>query len=173
MSDLREELRKAGLASEKQIRQAKHQERVHASQVGHKGLEAERSAEEERLRAETRARRLADQAREEERRRKEKEEATEGRLAQVIRGGWVRDATAGSRRFFFVTRSGRISYLDLTDVAVRRIAGGRAAIVETCGHVRGEYCVVNDRAASELAKLRPDAILFAVRRGEDPSSSAG
>jgi uncharacterized protein YaiL (DUF2058 family) len=171
MSDLRDQLKKAGLVSDKQVRQAKHQERVHASEVGHKGLEAERIAEEERLRTQSKARRLADQIREEERKHREQEDSAGKRLFQLIRGGWIREATAGSRRFFFATSSGRISYLDLTDVAARRLISGSGAIVETCGQVRGEHCVIDDRTASEIAKLRPELILFRSRGREDPSAS--
>lgn len=160
MSDLREQLRKAGLASDAQVRQAKHQERVHASQLGHKGLEAERLAEEERLRAEAKARKAADRIREEEHRRREQEEEGRERLSHAIRGGWMREATAGSRRFFFATSSGRISFLDLSDIAVRRLASGSAAIVETLGSVRGDYCVVGERAAKEIAQLRPESIVY-------------
>lgn len=170
MSDLREQLRKAGLASAAQVRQAKHQERLHAAEVGRKGLEAERLAEEARLREETKARKAADRAREEERKRCERDAEIRDRLAQLIRGGCMREATAGSRRFFFATPSGRISYLDLSDVAVRRLISGSAAIIETMGHVRGDYCVVGDRAASELAQLRPEIIVFRSRGREDNGS---
>jgi uncharacterized protein YaiL (DUF2058 family) len=165
MSDLRDQLRKAGLASEKQVRQAKHQERIHATEVGHAGLEAERRSQEERLRAEVEARKKADRAREEERKRREREGSAQERLSQLIRGGWMREATAGSRRFFFATPSGRISYLDLTDVAVRRLQSGSAAIAATCGEARGEYCVVTEAAAAEIVKLRPEIILFRSRGG--------
>jgi uncharacterized protein YaiL (DUF2058 family) len=172
MSDLRDQLRKAGLATEKQLRQAKHQERIHATEIGHKGLEAERRIEEERLRSEAQARKLADRARADERKRIERDEAAQARLAQLIRGGWIREATAGSRRFFFTTRSGRISYLDVSDIALRKLTSGSAAIIETCGHVRGEYCVVTDRAAAEIAQLRGEIVLF-LARGGGSSSPAG
>jgi len=170
MSDLREQLRKAGLASEAQIRQAKHQERLHAAEVGHKGLEAERQAEDVRLRAESKARKETDRTREEDRKRREQEEQARERLSRVIRGGWLREATAGSRRFFFAAPSGRISFLDLSDVAVRRLTSGSAAIIETLGLVRGEHCIVGDRAASEIAQLSPEIIVFRSRGGEDTSS---
>jgi uncharacterized protein YaiL (DUF2058 family) len=158
MSDLRDQLRKAGLVSDKQVRRAKHEERVHASQVGHEGLEAERRAEEARLRAEAEERRRADKARAEEQKRRQEETEAHDRLAALIRGGWIREATAGSRRFFFETRTGRITFLDLSDTAVRRLSMGRAAIVETCGIVRGEFCVVTDKAATGIRQAQPEII---------------
>ena len=160
MADIRDQLRKAGLLSEKQLRQAKHQERVHATEVGHAGIEAERRAEEERQRAEAAARKEADRRHVDEQRRKDREEAAAQRLAQLVRGGWMRDATAGARRFFFVTGTGRVSFLDVSDIAARKLATGAAAIVETLGWVRGEHCVVTDRAVSEIARLRPEIVCF-------------
>jgi uncharacterized protein YaiL (DUF2058 family) len=165
MSDLRKQLRKAGLVTDKQLRQAKHKDRVHASEVGHEGIAAEKKAEEERLRAEREERKRADRKREEERKRQEKEAAASQRLARVIQRGWIREATAGSRRFFFETPSGRISFLDLSDVAARRVSSGSAAIVETAGTVRGEFCVVGVRAAQEIGELRPELIRVFNRDG--------
>lgn len=167
MADIREQLRKAGLVNDKQVRRAKHEERLRAAEVGREGLAAERAAEEERLRREAEARRQADRAREEEARRRAAEEAQTHKLGQSIRGGWIRDATAGARRFFFVTPSGRISFIDLSDMAARRVVTGGAAIVQTLGHVRGEYCVVTDRAASEIEKLAPATVLFWNRNSPD------
>lgn len=167
MSDLRDQLRKAGLISDKQVRQAKHQERVHATEVGHKGIEAERHAEEERLRVEAEARRVADKARAEELKREQAEAAEKERLAVQIRGGWIREATAGSRRFFFETPAGRVTFLDLSDSAARRLTTGRAAIIETRGLVRGEFCVVTGQAAATLEKVDPGIIRFWSRGGND------
>jgi len=171
MSDLREQLRKAGLVSGKQVKQAKHQDRLHASEVGHAGLQAEREERERRQREEVAAQRQADRARGEERRSREREEAGRQRVAQLIRGGWLREATAGARRFFFVTPAGKISFLDLTEVALRRLASGSAAIVATRGHVRGDFCVVADRAAEDLAGLEPGIVCF-WNRGSDRSAPA-
>ena len=160
MSDLRDQLRKAGLVTDKELRQAKHRERLHASEVGREGLTAERQAEEERLRAEAQARKRSDRERQEQQKRKNLEDAAAQRLHPVIQSGWIREATAGTRRFFIETRSGRISFLDLSDVAARRVSTGSAAIVETAGAVRGEFCVVSTRAAEEIRALRPELIRF-------------
>lgn len=165
MSDLRKQLRKAGLVSKKQLRQAKHQERVHASEVGREGLVAEREEKEKRLRAEEEARRRSQRKQQEERKRAEAEKGAASRLERVIQSGWIREATAGSRRFFIQTASGRITYLDLSDTAARRVTDGSAAIIETEGVVRGEFCVVVARAAEEIRQLRPELIQFWNRGG--------
>lgn len=163
MSDLRDQLRKAGLVSEKQLRQAKHQERVHAKEVGHAGIEAERRAEEERLRAEEEARRRADRERDENRKQRERDATRHERAAQIVRGGWIREAALGARRFYFVASSGRITYLDLSETVIQRLLAGTAAIVDTGRAVRGEFCVIAERAAAELAQIEPGRIRFWAR----------
>lgn len=166
MSDLREQLLKAGLVTSRQVRQAKHDDRVHRKEVGQPGLEAERAAQ-ERAEAERReAKRRADREREETQRRRAAEQQVAERLQARIRAGWIREATAGAKRFFFVTGGGRITYLDLSDGAARRLLAGTAAIVETRGAVRGEFCVVDASAAQSLAREHPDVLHFWNRAAE-------
>ena len=47
MSDMREAMRKAGLVTDKQVRQAKHKDRVHRKEVGPDGLKRERRERED------------------------------------------------------------------------------------------------------------------------------
>ncbi|MFB3908211.1 MAG: DUF2058 family protein [Candidatus Eisenbacteria bacterium] len=173
MSDLREQLRKAGLVSDKELRRAKHEERIHAAEVGKQGVEAEQKASEEKFRAELEARKKADREREAERRRREQEQARERRVSLLILNGWVRTATAGNRRYFFAAPDGRIRFLDLSDVALRRVSFGAAAIVETQGAVRGEYAVVDDRTARELSEIAPDRLLFWNREAAGNAAARG
>lgn len=160
MGDLREQLRKAGLVSAKQVKQAKHQDRVHRKDVGREGLEEEKRRQEEEVRQEREEKRRQDQdlerARAEERRREE--EST--RLLRRIQAGWVREATGGGRRFFFEAGEGRITYLDLNDGAVRRLLSGGGAIVETRGAVRGEFCVVDGATATALRRDHADVVRY-------------
>ncbi len=160
MSDLREQLLKAGLVSSRQVRQAKHDDRVHRKEVGLEGLQEERAAQQRAAEERLEAKRRADREREEERRRRELEQQRAEVLRSRIRGGWIREATAGAKRFFFVLEGGRITYLDLNDGAARRLLGGSAAIVDTTGAVRGEFCVIDGHAAQSLAREHPEIIRY-------------
>jgi len=163
VSDLREQLRKAGLVSDKQVRQAKHQERLHRKEVGQDGLAAERAGI-EKQRAEERERaRIRDREIEQERKARQAEEERAEALSRRIRAGWLRDASGGSRRFFFVAGEGRITYLDLNDQAVRRLQNGGAAVVETAGAVRGEFCLVDGATAASLERDHPEVIRCWIR----------
>jgi uncharacterized protein YaiL (DUF2058 family) len=166
MSDLRDQLRKAGLISDKQARQAKHKERVHADEVGREGLAEEKRREQEQRRGERQEKKQADRRREKDRLHKQRSETSDQRIQQVIRSGWIRDATIGSRRFFFPTRTGRITYLDLSEPATRKLLTGKAAIVETMGSVYGAFCVVSDKDATLIKQLDRDLIRF---WNEEPS----
>ena len=160
MSDLRDELRKAGLVSAKQLRQAKHQERVHRKEVGPEGLASERAAVDQAFQRQQEERRQQDREREEALRRRQEELQRNEALRTGIRGGWMREATSGARRLYFVVDGGRVTYLDLSDGAMRRLLGGSAAIAETRGAVRGEFCVVDGHAAQALAREHPEVIRF-------------
>jgi uncharacterized protein len=160
MSDLRDQLRKAGLVSDKQVRQAKHQDRLHRQEVGHEGLQSERADAEEAFRRQQEEQRRLDREREEGRKREQAEQQRAEALRTRVRGGWLREATSGARRFYFVVDGGRITYLDLSDGALRRLTGGSAAIVETRGAVRGEFCLVDGNAAQSLAREHPEIIRF-------------
>lgn len=160
MSDLRDQLRKAGLVNDKQLRAAKHQDRLHRQEVGHQGLQSERTEAEEAFRRRQEEQKRLDREHEEARRQEQAERQRIDALRTRVRGGWLREATSGARRFYFVVDGGRITYLDLSDGAIRRLSGGSAAIVETRGAVRGEFCVVDGNAAQALAREHPEIIRF-------------
>jgi uncharacterized protein YaiL (DUF2058 family) len=166
VSDLREQLLKAGLVSGKQVRQAKHEERVHRKEVGREGIEAERAAADQAFLARQEERRLRDHEREEARRRSQAAEERVLALQSRIRAGWIREATAGSKRFFFVVDGGRITYLDLSDDAVRRLQFGRAAVVDGHGVARGECCLVDAATALSISHDHPELIRFWNRAAE-------
>ncbi len=166
MSDLREQLRKAGLVSSKQVRQARHEDRLHRKEVGRDGLEAERLERENAAREAAEEKRRRDREIEESRRASRAEEERTRLLGRRIEAGWIREATGGARRFYFVAEKDRITYLDLSDQAVRRLLGGTAAIVDACRIGRGEFCVVDGATAASLARDENELIRYWNRSGE-------
>ena len=160
MSNLRDQLLKAGLVSAKQAKQAAHQERVHRKEVGHEAIEAERRMREEAHRRDAEEKKQHDRAVEEARRAEQVEAAKRDAVKLRIQGGWIKDATAGDRRFFFVAQGERITFLDLNERAMKRLQQGGAAIVETCGVVRGEHCVIEATAAEALESDHREIIRF-------------
>jgi len=166
MSDMRDALRKAGLVSDRDLRQASHQERVRRKELGEDGLESERRRREEESRREEAERRAADRERERDRsreqglRRQPPTAASRKPLAELLRGGGLLPREAGPRRFYFETREGEIRFLDVSDGLARRLTQGDAAIVDTRGILSGDFGAVAKDTAREVLGLAPERVLF-------------
>lgn len=175
MGSLRDEMIKKGLADEKRARAVAHQEKARQRQVGEGAVELERRAREEEARHKSDEKRAEDRRREEERRRHHDDEIERNRIPDLIRAGLVRDGGSGSRRFYFVTRENTLSFLEVSDTAVLRLAEGRLAIVESEGVVaRKDFCLVASEQAAEIVDLDPERVRFWNGNGPAlPRSSAG
>ncbi len=161
MGNLRDELLKKGVINEKRARAVVHEEKARQKRLGADQVEEERRAREEAARLEVEARREADRRREEERRRQhEREAAAENRVPGLIRLGLVREGAVGNRRFYFITRENTVSYVEVSDGAIRSLTDGRIAIVEACGVVRQDFCLVTAEQAAEIAKVDPACVRF-------------
>ncbi len=159
MADMREALRKAGLLSEKEIRQAKHRDRVRRKELGKEGIEAERREKEQRFREEQERKRREDQERQRLLEQQKAEEARRAALERLITEGDLLAREGGPRRFYFATKSGRISFLDVSDRLASRLIQGDAAIVECRGWLKREFTAVPGKVAVEIERLDPSAIV--------------
>lgn len=158
MADMRDALKKAGLVSEKQARQARHEQRLHRKEVGDEGLSAEQRRKDEEFAREREAKRERDRAIEEKRAVEAKVASGRVDLIRLIQNGVVGGAIGGPKQYFFTLPGGRITFLELTDTGFKRLIGGSAAIVDTLGAVRGSYCIVDTATAAALQRERPEAI---------------
>lgn len=159
MGDMKDALRKAGLVSEKQARRAAHEKRVRRKELGADGLSAEREHKEATYRAEQEARRRADQAAAAAHREEQAARQQHERLAQLITGQDELPQHRGTRRFSFVAEAKHIRSVDVSDLMLRRLIQGDAAIVAAAGFVRGDYAILPAKAARALRQLAPDRIL--------------
>ena len=165
MSDIRKALRQAGLVSDKNIRQAKHKDRVHRKEVGSAGLAAEREAKEAAHRAEQARRKQADTALEEKRREQQEIAGQQTRLESLLRTRDISAQEAGPRRFYFELADGRISFVDVSVALVRRLAQGDVAIVDGDGILDRQFALITGKTAHELEALDPSRIIhWNVRR---------
>jgi|SRR5579863_4241040 len=137
MSNLKDQLVKAGLVSQKQARQAGHKERVDRKQDG--GTEAERAAqartEEARRQMEAQRERDREQARQQQAEQAAREQELQAQARRqsgidaAFREGRI-ESWGGARTYSF-TDGTRIESLGLSDTAARLLADGKAAIVRT------------------------------------------
>jgi len=163
--DLRKALKKAGLASEKEIRQARHQDRVRRKELGADGLAAERERLERERRAEQARRREADRERERAMQARHDEETRASRLAGILQDADVLPREGGPRRFFFEIPAQRIVFVDVSEGLARRLALGDAAIIDAQGILPREFAIVSGKAAREVESIdRKRVLLWNARR---------
>lgn len=149
---------KAGHLDEKQARELAREQRREDKALGREGVE-QREAE-KRAEAEARKAAEADAARERERQRLARE--ARERAERVVRDNRHPGAEGGSRRWFFVTRGGRVPFLELTDEAARLLMDGKAGIVEACDPAAPDAHVVvtGEKHLTTLLGIDKDLVRF-------------
>lgn len=73
--------------------------------------------------------------------------------AKVVGGG-------GSKRWFFVARSGQVPFLGVSDGTIEALSKGRMGIVESLGAFGAAHVVVDRDALGELKQLDPGIVRF-------------
>ena len=160
MGSLRDEMLKKGLTTDKRARAVIHEEKARQKQLGPEQVALEREARAAEAAREEAERRAHDRELEAERRAREVEERAENRVDSLIRAGLLREGTAGTRRFYFITRENTVSFVEISDTAARSLTDGRAAIVESGGLVRADFCLVAAEQAAEIARLDRERVRF-------------
>ncbi|MGE0707462.1 MAG: DUF2058 family protein [Planctomycetota bacterium] len=143
---------KAGVMPEKQARGVAREQRKEAKELGEEGLAERRAAEQQAL-----AQRAADAA-EAERAALRAGEAEAA--AQLIRDhAW--SGYQGRRRWFFVERSGQVSFLDVNDEVTALLRDGQAAVVAGLDEDEGQTFVVKGAdVLGKIALVARENILF-------------
>lgn len=153
MANLGDAFKKAGLVSDKEQRQRKHEERLHRKEAGREGLQneeagraAERAAREEEERKRHRAL---------EKERQERRSAAEAaaKARDVLRAKALADVPRGPRRFHYVDSQGFVLFLMVGDDLGRRLEAGELGIAEG-------GLVVPREAAAQARALDPRAVCF-------------
>jgi hypothetical protein len=165
MSDLRDAMKKAGVVSEKQVRQAKHGDRVHRKEAGADGLDAEREQRDATFAAEQERRRREDADREKTRQAQRESQEQPGRLTQLVRANDLSMQEAGPRRFYFPLPSAEVAFVDVSDALARRLAQGDVAIVDGAGLLERDFGLVTGKIAREIEGIERSRILLWNARG--------
>ena len=160
---LKDQLLKAGLVSKKQARRATHEQRVDNKKKGREGAAAEKRARAQRHAAEVEVERVRNRARADLKKQAEADKAARSRVAQIVDSGIVPGAFGGPRRFYFVTRDGRVPYVDIGDETALSLERGAAAIAES---PNGALRIITADAAARVVELDPQWVR-AWRRGAD------
>ena len=180
MTDLRDQLLKAGLIDQQTKQQVDTAERRDKKKKKRKKKKKkqrakEQGSDEQRLQAwqdrvaaqaaENRARAAAEHAERESHERR-------NRLANLVDAWALRITKPGNQRFCFVTREQRIRWLWVTAELAFELERGALAIVDNPGDTDLPHALVPRQAAERIRKLDPEAIRFWNPEGP-PSSSDG
>lgn len=159
--NLRDQLKKANLLSDKQARQLAHEARVERKEKGREGLEQDAAVRERELRelqAKQREATRQDQA-ELERLRKQREEAA---AVQALLAG-AKKPGPGTVKFYFATADGALPWLELSPREAQEVRAGQLCVVRAGPSSTHTYRLLPLEAARRVARVRPAAIAHAPR----------
>ena len=159
--NLRDQLKKAKLLSDKQARQLAHEARVERKEKGREQLEGEQQQRQDEVRA------LRDQDREQTRReqaaaearRKQREElaAVEALLQAAKKPG------PGTVKFYFAAADGSLPWLELSPREAQEVRAGQLCVARGGPRATHTYRLLPIEVGKRVARVRPDAIVHAPR----------
>ena len=159
MGNLRDELLKAKVLSQKDNKRIAHEQRVERTEKGREGVEAEQRRHQEeirRLMEERKARTREAQARLDEERQVAQRRA---QIVDLVRSH-AQKPGGGNRRFHFVTRSGAIPFVTVDMDAGRKLEAGQLAIVEDLSVDRETFVFVERAVAQKVQDVDREAVRF-------------
>lgn len=162
MGDLRDQLKKAKLLSDKKARQLAHEERVHRKTAGHAGLErqnAEREAELRRLREAERQQTMRAQAELD----RARQTAAERAACEQILAADVVVPRGGGQRFYFEIDGGLLPWLELDAATARSLSAGELCIVRTGSPRSHAYGLLPIELGRRVAATFGERVVWAPR----------
>ena len=157
--NLRDQLKKANLISEKKAKQLAHEQRVERKEKGREQLEQEvreRQDDVQKLRDEGRMKsRKEQEAIDRERKRKEEQVAVDQLLETAKKPG------PGTVKFYFATAEGALPWLDLSSREAQEVRAGQICVVRSGPAGSHTYRLLPADAARRVHRARPEAIAFA------------
>lgn len=157
--NLRDQLKKANLISDKKAKQLAHAQRVERKEKGREQLEHEaqrRTDDVQRLRDEARERtRKEQESLDRERKRKAEQVAVDQLLESAKKPG------PGTVKFYFAAADGALPWLDLSSREAQEVRAGQLCVVRVGPVGTHTYRLVPVDAARRVHQARPDAVAFA------------
>lgn len=157
--NMRDQLKKAKLLSDKQAKQLAHKQRVERKEKGREKLEQEqeaRKAEVQEMRRQS-AEGTRREQQEIEKRKKQREE-------QVAIDVLLQDARKpgpGPVKFYFAARDGSLPWLDLSPREAQEVSAGQLCVVRGGPAGTHVYRLLPVDSARRVAQARPDALVYA------------
>lgn len=160
---LKEQMLKAGLITEQDVKRATHKEKVVNKETGRRERERQQEEKRRKLESERQAEQAKDRDREQERGAKrgqvEAERQSDQRQRSAISAPYSEgliEKWGGPRRYYFV-QEGRVDFLMVTEEIARRLEQGQVAIVGAEKNPRRPV-LLNAGAAKKLKEIAPERL---------------
>jgi hypothetical protein len=157
--NMRDQLKKAKLLSDKQAKQLAHKQRVERKEKGREQIEEEqqsRKMEVAEMRAQTAAETRRDQQEiEKQRKQREEQVAIDVLIADAKKPG------PGPVKFYFAARDGSLPWLDLSPREAQEVGAGQLCVVRGGPVGTHVYRLLPADSARRVAQSRPDALVYA------------
>ena len=160
MGDLRDQLKKAKLLSEKESKQLAHQDRVRRAEVGREGLEREEAARRAELAQQQEAER--ETQRENQRILEEERRADAERAAcrELLEREVIRPRERGGKRWYFQLSDGSLPWLEVDEAMGFQLQSGAYWVVRLGAADMHVYGLLTAEHARRVAATLPDAIAW-------------
>ena len=159
MGNLKDELLKAKLLSQKEGKRIAHEQRLERHEKGREALEAEAQARQEELRGLREQQKQRTQEAQARLDAERKRQARRAELTELLRSHALRQPS-GPRRFHFMTRSGSLPFFAVDQDLGRRIESGMLCIVEDLGAPFESFVLVDRATAHKVLEFDRDAVRF-------------
>ena len=161
MGDLRDALRKANVLSKKAARRLAHEERVHRSKVGRKGLEQEQAQREQELAAIPEEQRERGRTSQEELRVQQQAAAERAACRDLLLKETVRASAPNGQPFYVVLADGSMPRLSLGAVERANLVAGALCLVRTGPKGCHDYGLLATEHARRVREALPDRVVWA------------
>lgn len=162
MGNLRDQLSKARLLSQKDAKRLAHEERVHTSKAGgQKGLEKEQAARAAELQRLQEEQRVAIQKAQAEREALRAAAAERAACEELLRREVRQPGRAGASRWHFRLDDGHLPFLDLPAQERVQLQDGTLYIVRIGPPAAHHYALIAAEHGRRIAKALPDRVAWA------------
>ncbi|MEY4672231.1 MAG: hypothetical protein RL148_15 [Planctomycetota bacterium] len=160
--NLRDQLKKAKLLSEKDARRLAHEERVDRKEKGSQQLEAEQAQRRAELEA------MGEQERRQVQQRQQLVEAERARQAELdavraILADQARKPGPGSIKWYFQLDDGSLPWLELSAREAQEVRAGMVCVVQAGQSGAHDYRLLGTELARRVARTEPRAVVYAPR----------
>ncbi|MCA8958224.1 MAG: DUF2058 family protein [Planctomycetes bacterium] len=167
MGDLRDQLKKAKLISNKDAKRLAHEERLERSRLGgNQGVEKAREDRAQELQRLQSDRRTADRENEATRRQRIEENAERAACAELVRRESFRPKRGGATRWFFQLQDGRLPWMEVPAVDRLRLAEGALCVVRVGPADTHDYALIDASHARRIAAVLPETVVWPVVKSD-------